>query len=104
MKTWRERIAEARDRGRFTDADRAAWASPMKCLVGETVRQMWGEYDSGVWCRVNWSNYSLGVPHDALQDSLQEGLCDALLTNDFDFVERRLDAIEDRALELKRRQ
>ena len=90
--TWRERIAQARERGSFTQEDRSAWDNPMTCLVGEVVsaREV---YDSSYWVLLNDNGRPAG---------LQEGMLTALHDGDFDFVERRLEEIEDRALQLKR--
>src|SRR5436190_24089275 len=100
MKTWRERIAEARTRGRFTAEDRQAWCGPLTCLVGETINRVFGRYTPLLWCQVNWTDY--GTFRFSRGSGFNDGLLHALNENDFDFVESRLDAIEDRALQLKR--
>ena len=98
MKTWRERIAEARERGRFTDDDRCAFVRPECCLVGEAAGAHFPyETDFERWDALykaigTWTNRS----------PLQVAAHDALYANDIDGLERTLFAIEDRALELKR--
>ena len=91
--TWRERIVAARARGEFTAEDLRAWWSCQSCLVGEVQQRYWGpEYDAGRWMDLNGREGT----------GFQEGLELAIRRNDFDFVEDRLDAIEDRAQHLKR--
>lgn len=98
MKTWRERIAEARERGAFTDKDYRAWANFHTCLVGEQ-RQRYG-----IWFPLEIFKepqpWFLSEPNGVR--TLQFTLARSIHANDFDTVERALDAIEDRALELKR--
>ena len=96
MKTWRERIVEARERGSFTSDDFRAWMWPQTCLVGEAVHNLFGRANDTFWMALN--NHPAYCPMTGLQD----GLSTAIRENDFDFVERRLDLIEDRALQLKR--
>lgn len=92
MKTWRERIAEARVRGRFNDSDRRAWADGNTCLVGEQ-RERYG-------LNFNLEMTRIGPNVDSYE--LQTSILIALDDNNFDEVERLLEHIEDRALELKR--
>lgn len=97
MKTWRERVAEARERGKFTEVDRIQayrWAS---CAVGEQhrlypliVRYEWDEPRDG-------QLYTLG-----LGGSTRKGFAFAVDENLFDLADQRLDQIEDRVLQLKR--
>ena len=98
MKTWRERIAEARKHERrvlgvrmrgaqFSDEDRRAWASYDTCAVGE-VADAYGV-----------APLALNHPENF---SLRFAL--ALHANDARACERLLDALEDRALALKREQ
>ena len=91
MKTWRERIVEARERGAFTGDDNRTWQSPSTCLVGEAAARFGVAYegidrliDEGVWANGQKMIYS------------------ALLTNNFGELDRLLDKIEDYALQLKR--
>jgi len=93
MKTWRERIVEARERGKFGNEDMKEWMNYRTCLVGEVQARYWGPgYNACRWMDLNG--------HDGA--GFQEGVQRALLRNDFRFLEDRLDAIEDRALQLKR--
>lgn len=103
MKTWRERIAEARERNTFTQEDTAAWVSAKTCMVGEQRER----YGIGF-------PLCMGLPLDAVpaaylgrllppeNNTLQFRILTAIHRNDFDAAESLLDAIEDRALELKR--
>jgi hypothetical protein len=97
MKTWRERIAEARERGKFTDEDRQDAYHPCTCGVGEMETRFGLEDDP----RVNAVFYRN-------TNKQWEGLAfrfpEAIAVDDFDEADRLLDAIEDRALALKREQ
>ena len=97
MKPWRERIAEARARGEFTTEDMTlATRSWCTCAVGEQLA-LYGE---------EVVMFLEGGPADPtlwrLGASRTPGFGQAVERNDFDAAERLLDAIEDRALELKR--
>jgi hypothetical protein len=102
MKTWRERIVEARARGRFTDEDKDDGCSWLTCAVGEQHTRM-PALRLLVPCPESMvSGYA---PSDNELSSLGDGKTgfnDAVYLDDFDRAERLLDAIEDRALELKR--
>jgi len=97
MKTWRERITEARERGRFTEEDRqlASWSYD-HCAVGETCRACGVEVqefkDSPLY-----TIYFMGSYHPA------GGLFSTLLKTDtIDRTEWCLDEIEARVLQVKR--
>lgn len=86
MKTWRERIVEARERGRFTVEDRCAWRNLTTCPAGE-VAARYGKTPEGPWLDL----WYLGNDMDAL-----------MLASDFAGAEGLLERIEDMALEFKR--
>lgn len=91
MKTWRERIAEARERGSFSREDYEAWQNPKTCLVGEQ-RQRYG---------LDFPLHMV-IPIGPTEHGLQVQIVYAIARNSFDEVERLLDMIEDQALNLKR--
>lgn len=107
--TWRERIQAARERGKFTkdDVDDAAcWCT---CAVGEQHIAM----PEVVLYDLSWPNPCLG--HDLIHEEFHgtplrsqhlrsPGLLfmRAVRDGDFDLADSLLDAIEDRALALKR--
>jgi len=99
MKTWRERIAEARARGWFTHEDRKLSSDILTCAVGEAMAR-YGLGDS-------WANDRSG-DHTTIEGAGLFQLAGIfpveVLCNRFDDVERALDAIDDRALQLKREQ
>lgn len=98
MKTWRERIAEARVRGYFTDKDMGLWNSADTCFVGEQRAR----YDIVFNLEMTGTGpESLNRTEDS-HYTLQISIIKALSCNDFDEAERLLDYVEDRALELKR--
>ena len=87
--TWRERIQAARAAGRFTAKD----------------YRLWGEIDScpaGIESKAHglWATTSTYIPMPLFDLGTEFG--DAMRRNAFDECERLLDAIEDRALQLKR--
>ena len=82
MKSWRERIAEARESGAFTQEDIDAWACGRACLVGEQRR-----------------HYGLNF---SLEMADQAALIGMIRRNEFAALEEALDAIEDSALKCKR--
>ena len=94
--TWRARIAAARVRGAFTDADIDCAEHPGVCAVGEVAERTGLGYYV-VDFEIEW-NYANGVAmHPA------DGLFPCLVRqNRIDEAERLLFAIEDRALQLKR--
>jgi hypothetical protein len=94
MKTWRERIAQARERGKFNNEDWSAWVSLSTCPAGELVKAYpcLSEPSSNRSDLCLWNRTLHGMGNDF------EG---PLAANDFDAAERLLDAMEDRALQLK---
>lgn len=96
MKTWRERIAEARARGEFTERDVSdAEGSWSKCAVGEQRALMPNVILMTDTCRpVDEQLFRLG--------NVMEGFGKAVAEQDFARAETLLDRIEDRALQLKR--
>jgi len=89
--TWRERVVEARRQGGFSVLDHKLWGSLHTCPVGEALTR-YGLYDGHSWTASGRDMYRvLGDPFGS-----------AMFLNDFDETERLLDAIDDRALELKR--
>lgn len=100
--TWRERIQAARERKArgergFTEADLRVWNSCATCLVGETVTRIFGipVGEEGYGYPV----YRFGQVSDvALQAATYRALC----RDDVEGLEDHLDAIEERALTLKR--
>lgn len=91
MKPWRERIAEARGRGKFTKEDLLAWKSLETCMVGEQ-REKYGVFFP----------LEMGIPSEHLKGWLQTKIAKAILFNNFAEAEHLLDLVEDRALTLKR--
>jgi hypothetical protein len=95
--TWRERVAEARERGAFTEFEKICAQSWSTCAVGEqrtlhpeVVLTFNGDVsprDSNLW--------NLGCDMDG-------GFAWSVRTDNFRDAERLLDAIEDRVLQLKR--
>ena len=99
-KTWRERIAAAKARGWFTRNDVADAASYRTCKVGETGAHLMAietPTESIAWAE------RMAAPLRSWDEE-----CDgikfwrAVKKNDVAEAERLADAIEDRALELKR--
>ena len=91
--TWRERIAEARERGGFREYEKEdADCSWDRCAVGEIRRE-----HRGLVVIID------GRPADNALWDLGRGFGAAVrFLNDPSVAEKFLDAIEDRALELKR--
>ena len=101
--TWRERIQAARERGKFTKRDRQYWESVADCPAAEmsnaTGLGAYGHHprqgrQSQVWCSQ--------ASHPECLWTLGNALGQIMDANDFDAADRLLDAIEDRALQLKR--
>jgi hypothetical protein len=98
---WRERIQAARARGRFTVADHAAWSRLDQCPAGEVVGALGCVFEgltslAGPTVSVDWWRRYRTVWF------MGDEAGPAIVANDFDAVERLLEAIEDRTLELKR--
>jgi hypothetical protein len=92
--TWRERIVAARERGGFSDAEREMAAVYRTCAVGEmsaATGLSWADLDA--W--VDWKVVGFWSPASGR-------FTNAVRTNQFESAEEVLDAIEDRALVLKR--
>jgi|ERR1043166_897531 hypothetical protein len=96
MKTWRERIAEARERGEATPEDLYLARDYLRCVVGETAMRFDLSYhELSFDIRLN--------AHPFVGMHPVAGAFPVALSNKcFDVAEDILDAIEDRALELKR--
>ena len=104
--TWRERIQAARERGGFTQDD--VWAADHwgTCAVGEQRAAM------PLVVQYKWITDNYEVPKDRALRRLGsvrsgifgwgKGFAAAVRDNDFARAEDLLDAIEDRALQLKR--
>lgn len=91
-KTWRERIAEARERGWFTQSDCTAWASLLTCPAGEVAQSYGMKVQECLTSEDPWVDlWDQGNAMWAIMGR-----------RDFDAADRLLDAIHDRALELKR--
>ena len=96
--TWRERIAAARVRGRFTEEDIALFGGTHTCLVGEYAATL--AEATGVNFHLGWMRIAGGTLEEASVRQYQ--IRRALVANDFDAVEAHLDYFEDRTLGLKR--
>lgn len=90
MKTWRERIAEARERGYFTAEEYDLARDGNTCAVGEHWLQL-GYTRTDRYIQVF---YGAGNPGETFLGAV--GL------NDFVAADQILDQIEDLALQLKR--
>lgn len=104
MKTWRERIAEARERGWFTEQDRLDAGRWCSCAVGEQWAQMPAVI---VYTNVDRSDPAWRNGGPSKYDDLLDWGSDfpqAVCGNDYDRADHLLDLIEDRALQLKREQ
>ena len=96
VKPWRERIAEARERGRFTGDDwHDAW-DPERCAAGCLRGSV---IEAGV-DGVTYRRALYADPPDT--NGLAQRFPSAVGRHNFDEAERVLDAIEDRVLQLKR--
>ena len=96
MKTWRERIVEAREAGRFNYDDMFAWTNSCTCPVGEGVARIGLESWTVEW----WEMWKRVDEEKTAERSLRA--LHAINTRDFDGLDALLDEIEDRVLELKR--
>lgn len=100
-KSWRERIQEARVRGKFTEEDYANSANWLTCAVGEQQAAMPNiVLVKRCTCRPGCT--VTGNPGDEFLDRDGINFLDAVKAHDCDRAERLLGAIEDRALQLKR--
>jgi len=90
--TWRERIHAARERGEFSAEDWGAWLKIFTCPAAECVRA-YGVADQGGRYG-DWWNAELHIMGNDLGALMH--------ARDFDGAERLLDALDDRALALKR--
>lgn len=97
MKPWRERIAEARERGAFTDADRymAAENGWGTCAVGE-FRAQYPEVIKMLAIAEEETPQDYSLRRNGIDFGLAVGM------QEIDVAEILLDKIEDRVLELKR--
>src|SRR5262245_53026082 len=104
MKTWRERIAEARERGSFTYEDISLAAGYRTCLIGEAVAILGGTYAS------NESKFRVSIPGFYGNELCGEDSSIAtggafqrvVAEHDITRAEQLLEAVEDRLLQLKR--
>lgn len=104
MMTWRERAVRAREAGRFSAADIAAWRDATTCCVGEAVAALGItggceniEFERA-WMKISGDDHGDAGPSMSTQAYFQ--ICRRF--PDFDEFERVLDVIEERALEYKR--
>lgn len=101
-KTWRERIAEARQRGGFDRDDMDAASCWLTCAVGEQ-RATLPHVVTYIPARyLSRSRLRPADPELRKLGSARWGFYGAVRRQDFDGAEKILDAIEDRALVLKR--
>lgn len=94
MKAWRERTAEARERGAFTREDMDALVSPRTCPVGECALRLDESHHTYWWRLAGASNQDV--------DDRQLRILIAISANKFDVLEAELDWLDDRTLALKR--
>ena len=89
MKTWRERVIDARARGHFIPEDYAAWQNIRTCPAAEAVQNLcsFEQVIPNTWESVWMIGDQIGGP---------------LGVNNFPEVERLLDLVEDEALRIKR--
>lgn len=95
MKTWRERIAEARERGGFTPEDWALALDASTCAVGEVTHDRHNWFIDALLEDERTSLPMLWYP-------LSGRFTNAVRHNKVDLAEETLDAIEDRYRCLKR--
>lgn len=95
MKSWRERIAEAEGRGGFTEEDVALAHSYRTCAIGEIV-----DGDSLAYQRFVETQLNGRAPMEGL--CLSGRFTSAVESHFVGLARKTLDAIEDRALQLKR--
>ena len=96
MKPWIERIAEARERGAFTDQDRDDSISPFKCAVAEASQNRYVDF-------INHPIYAkFREDHPGMETALGGAFPGAVWANDFDAAEKALHQAHDVALQIKR--
>lgn len=96
MKTWRERIMEARERGSFTKEDFDLWSRLHTCPAGVVA------IEYGLISGVLISGF-MSCPLPARLYDLGNKFGTAMDRNYFNKAEQLLDEIEETALELKRK-
>ena len=94
--TWRERIADARERGTFTPQDYSDIGGFLTCAVGEQHARL----PEVVVYRP--SRLGFDQPEDEELDRLALDIYRAVHADKFTYAESLLDQIEDRVLQLKR--
>ena len=94
--TWRERIAAARERGFFTQADLSDARDYLTCAGGEQARC------GRIFNFVELGHFHGSPAYDAQLWEAGSEFPSAVLCNDMKLAEALLDQIEDRALQLKR--
>jgi len=97
-KSWRERSAEARARGYFSQEDFALWRNTGWCPAAEAVRAYRAV---GIIRRHGLDTADVPAGWDPVWD-IGSDLVDALRSSDFDDFDRLLDAIDDCCLRIKR--
>ena len=96
MKTWRERIAEARARGFFSEEDNRAWSHADTCPVGEVTRMFSLEPYTQPWM-VRWE-----AVNGKGSDEFSLRALRAMSGKDFAGMDDLMDQLDDRVLQLKR--
>ena len=101
MKTWRERIVEARVRGYFTQEDKDLAMVGSKCAVGEAAA--FKGKDAWSWFNSHYEGKAVVKIGYYVGDHALGGLFPCLVQdNNFDGAEKCLEIIEDRVMQLKR--
>lgn len=90
MKTWRERIAEARENGKFTQEDQKAWLVLETCPAGELVDRFGLRHDPAKIHHKELHAMGTAIGHHLYTPC------------DIDAFEDAFDNMEDRAIQLKR--
>lgn len=109
-KTWRERIMDARRRGKFTKYEQNLAASWSRCAVGEQREAMPFVVVVKPECPLSnlqsenrHARLTAGAPADSELNRLGFEFYDiGVCVHNFDEAERILELIEDRVLQLKR--
>lgn len=104
MKTWRERIAEARERGHFTNQDKSDMYSFDRCMVGEVALALFGTQWRSLACaeEIKLLGYNRIHADKKYSNANPYKPIFSVGEDDMDMAEKALDYIEDQALELKR--